>query len=497
MRNQLFSKPRNWGGISLLAGLGIFLCFVALIPFPSLRGPNVIQFIIFFLLAGGFYIFTVLRLDHDRIPLTAIWLMALLFRFALLANTPTLSDDVYRYLWDGHLFTNGVNPFAFPVNSHLLDPYDTALRGLVNHNWMASPYLPSAQLYFALVERIFPQSILAYQIAGGMLDLLTGVLVMDILRMLGLPRRRVLIYLWNPLIVLEFTHGAHIDALMIFLVMASFWFIVRAKPGSKNERVHLIGSVTSLATATLTKALPALLLLPLFLRRWGWLRVLSYLALLIVVSALFALGAGWGLSGPLDGTGLFGALRIYARYWNYNSGIYHWLEVLMTGYQTPGAVPVDMVSEAPIWFARWSTTALIGFTSLVTGVWAWRRDDPQKSDQKTRNLFLLRLAVLPISTYLLFTTTLHPWYLTLILPFLPFLLPGKDEVTSVGRFIWPWIYFSCVVVLSYLTYLDPQNYQEFYLVRQVEYIPLYLLLVWAAWPYIYKDFNRLSRKGTG
>jgi hypothetical protein len=223
MRNQLFSKPRNWGGISLLAGLGIFLCFVALIPFPSLRGPNVIQFIIFFLLAGSFYIFAVLRLDHDRIPLTAIWLMALLFRIALLANTPTLSDDIYRYLWDGHLFTNGVNPFAFHVNSPLLDPYDTALRGLVNHNWMASPYVPTAQLYFALVERISPQSILAYQIAGGLLDLLTGVLVMDILRMLGLPRRRVLIYLWNPLIVLEFAHGAHIDALMIFLVMAAFW----------------------------------------------------------------------------------------------------------------------------------------------------------------------------------------------------------------------------------------------------------------------------------
>ena len=48
--------------------------------------------------------------------------------------------------------------------------------------------------------------------------------------------------------------------------------------------------------------------------------------LIVAVCLPFALGAGWGLTGPLDGEGLFGALRVYAaasEHWNYNGGLYH------------------------------------------------------------------------------------------------------------------------------------------------------------------------------
>jgi hypothetical protein len=485
----------NIGGVSFLAGVIMLACFVALTRLPSLRGPYVTTFLVLFALAALAYTLTVIRLENDRLPLGLIWVFAITFRLILLTNPPTLSDDVFRYIWDGHLFNQGINPYAYPVNSPLLDLYTTQLRESVNHNWMASPYLPSSQVYFAIVNWLRPQSPLGFQAAAFLLDLSAGWLVMDILRMLGLPKRLVLIYLWNPLVIVEFAHGAHIEAWMIAMIMATFWLMVRAKPLHPKQKWLLNSSVITQAAATLTKGLP-LLLTPLFLRRWEWKRIALYGGILLGISWMFAAGAGWGLTGPLDGRGLFGALRIFMSYWNFNSGIYHWLEVLTSGYQTPGAVPIEVVGESPIFLARTITSIAILLASLATAIWAWRLDDPKTNDHERRSLYLMRLAVIPLGAYLLFTHTVHPWYVTIMIPFLPFLMPKEGETKFTGRFVWPWIYFSCAVAFSYLTYIDPEDFREFYAVRRLEYLPFYLLLVWAAWPFFSRGVTWILDRGT-
>ncbi|MBG7609688.1 MAG: hypothetical protein IZT55_02355, partial [Anaerolineae bacterium] len=261
---------------------------------------------------------------------------------------PTLSDDVYRYIWDGHLISNGINPYAFPVISPLLDSLSISVRSLVNHNWMASPYLPTAQLVFATLVKIIPQNITIFQIAAVGFDLLTGWIVLDILRILRLSRRNVLVYLWNPLVIIEFSHSAHVDAMMICFMMVAFWLLIKDSPLSQK---YLIGSVLALAAATLTKFLP-ILVLPLFWRRWDWKMKVFFFVILIVALGLFVPTAGLGITGPSDGVGIFGALRIYLQDWNYNGSIYHWLEVWISGYSTPGAVPVDLVGKNPIIIAK-------------------------------------------------------------------------------------------------------------------------------------------------
>lgn len=478
MTSFRLTKFTEWGGISFLAGVSMAVCFATFIPLPSLRGPEVVTFLTYFLLASIAYFLSVIRLERDYLPLILIWGLALVFRLTLLFTFPTLSDDVFRYMWDGHLLNHGFNPFALPVNSTLLDTYDIPLRSLVNNNWMASPYLPAAQLLFAILDRIASENVLAFQIAVVMLDLLAGWLVMDILRLLGSPLRRVLIYLWNPLVVLEFAHGAHIDALMIFLTMATFWLLIKASSGSPAENRYKSYSVLTLAAATLTKVLPVLLV-PLVIRRWGWQRLSLYIAILLLIAALFTIGAGWGLTGPLDGTGLFGAIRIYTSYWNYNSSIYHWLEVQLTGFHTPGAVPHESVEPGRILLARLITIGFLGLAVIATGLWAWYIDDPHTRDQKPRDLALLRLAIIPIGAYLLLTPAVHPWYVIMILPWLPFLISKQGESKIVERFIWPWLYLSIAVAFSYLTYIDSQNLREFTWVRNVEYLPFFGLLTWA------------------
>jgi alpha-1,6-mannosyltransferase len=188
----------------------------------------------------------------------------------------------------------------------------------------------------------------------------------------------------------------------------------------------------------------------------------------------FALGAGWGLTVPLSNTGLFGAIGIYASFWNYNGGLYHWLEVLLARWLELGGASVEVVGWAPTWIAKLIVATILCLVLLAVA-WRSRRlgDDA---------VALLRLALIPLAAYLLLTTTVHPWYVTLIVPLLPFLQSRPGEATRIGRFLVPGLYFSAVVVLSYLTYLDPAHLREYELVRFVEYAPLYVLLLWAAWP---------------
>jgi hypothetical protein len=447
--------------------LGIEACFAGMVGLGNLRQQTV-AFLCLCGLAFLFYGIAVwgsLHWAERRRTLILIWGLALVFRVTVLFTTPpTLSDDVYRYIWDGRLANHGISPYALPVDSPLLNNLDSPLRALVNNNWMASPYLPTAQGLFAIVYRLLPDSSLAFQIAAMLLDLLTGLFVFDLLRRLGLPGTRVLIYLWNPLVVIEFAHGAHIDSLMLCLMMAALWALIVAR--------SRIFSAILLAAATLTKGLPVLLL-PVMAGRWGWRHVLSYAALIGLVLALFSLGPGWGLAGPLDGTGLFGALRIYGTYWNYNGGVYHWLEVALSGYPTPGPVPIEVVGLAPIRAAKLIVAGALGLV-LVAVWWRCRRCDD--------DLALLRLAAAPLAAYLLLATTVHPWYVTLIIPFLPFLTPREGEEARISRFLLPALYFSAAVGLSYTRYMDPATLREYDAVRLVEYLPVYLMLVWAAWP---------------
>jgi hypothetical protein len=477
---RLFSPD----SVSLFAGVAMATCFAAIVSLPVLRGPRLTSFLGYFLLASAAYVIAVIRLDRAPLSLQSIWAFAIIFRLILLLTSPpTLSDDVYRYIWDGRLVNAGVSPYAHTVDSPLLDRFDAPQRALVNNAWMASPYLPAAQTLFATVYRLAPDNPFAFQVVAVLLDLLTGWLVTNLLSRLGLPKARALIYLWNPLVVIEFAHGAHVDALMLLLMMAALWALVaERRPPTTDHRLPVTAllSPLALAAATLTKGVPGLLL-PVMAWRWGWRRTLVFVGLVVVVLIPFALGAGWGLTGPRDdstelaevGAGLFGALRFYAARWNYNGGLYHWLEVGLSGYRTPGAVPPEVVGQAPIRAAKLTMAVVLGCVLIAVGWQSWRCDD---------DLTLLRLAMVPLAAYLLLTTTVHPWYVTLVIPLLPFLLPKNGKATRSGRFLWPWIYFSAAVTLSYLTYLDPANLREYDRVRLVEYVPLCLLLVWSAWP---------------
>ncbi len=425
----------------------------------TLRGPVTPQTLVCY--AAAFAAFLGLLVWAEKrgpVSMPLVWMAAVAFRVVLLATTPTLSDDVYRYLWDGHVAVHGLSPYRDAVAAPALDFLDTPLRARVNHPEMASPYLPAAQVLFAAVTVLSPHPV-AFQAAMVLLDLATALLLAGLLAWAALPRRRLLLYLWHPLVIVESAHGAHVDAWMVFLTMLAVWLALAPGRFSHGRRSWLAPAV--LAAATMTKPLP-LLLVPVFLPRWRW----RGLAVLVGAMILFLLPAGlaggWGLAGPLDGRGLFGALQVYGRYWTFNSGVYDGLVRLLSALDFP----------APDLWARGLTAASL--LAVLIAVW-------RKSRVRTAPQPFLRLLAVPFMAWVLLTPTLHPWYLVILLAFLPFVAPPGAGSAWLWLDVAPWLYLSAAIVLSYLSYLDPAHFRELDWVRAVEWWPTYGLLLVGCW----------------
>jgi hypothetical protein len=437
---RLFDKKM---ALALLAGIGVALCTLAMSTLEHFTIQG-IRYLGLFLVAFVFYLIAVICL-YNRSESNLRSHLILIFW----GSEPTLSTDVWRYLWDGRLMAVGVNPYAEPVNSTALDRYDTPLRARVDHDWMASPYPPAAQLVFAGTYSLAPESPTAMQLVFTGFDLAIGVVLVLFLQRLKIPSGRVVLYLWNPLIIVEFAHGAHVDSLMTLLVVLALYLFYT------NRQT---GSAISLALATLTKFIPVLLV-PVFLRRWSGRGMLLYLTI-ISLGLLPFLGAGLGLVGELDGRGIFGAVRIYNANWRTNDGLFYWL-----------ARALGPLSQDPVALARVTILILLGLMGLwvfnVTGRKALESDPVHSIHQ----------SALLVSAYILLSPVVFPWYLTLLLALLPLIQLQKKWpaiLFSIG-----WLYFSAAVNLSYLFYLDPASPRELEWVRSVEYIPLWLALLGA------------------
>jgi len=149
-----------------------------------------VQTIAFYLLAFAAYLAALVWLEHGGNWSAAwAWGTGIGARFILLWTTPSLSDDVYRYIWDGHVAVNGHSPYAYAVNDHILDFLSIPERGLVNNAWMASPYLPTAQLLFFLTALIGRNPILLQGIMV-LIDLGAALVIAKLLKFTGFPARR-------------------------------------------------------------------------------------------------------------------------------------------------------------------------------------------------------------------------------------------------------------------------------------------------------------------
>ncbi len=186
-----------------------------------------------FLFAAYYVFYKSFSATHFRFLLFA----GIFFRVLLLFSVPNLSDDVYRFIWDGRLMMNGVNPYAhLPteiMRSASLTGITQELFQQLNSPSYYTIYPPVLQSIFWLTAKAFPDNIFGTIICMKAIILLAEVgtvLVLPlVLSHLQLPKHLSLLYTLNPLIIAELTGNVHFDAVMIFFFIAAFLLLLHKK----------------------------------------------------------------------------------------------------------------------------------------------------------------------------------------------------------------------------------------------------------------------------
>lgn len=239
-----------------------------------------------------------------RAPWWAIVFVAVLIRALFIGSPPLLSDDLFRYLWEGELLTTGGNPFLSSAAE--LVGFDDPLRVRVNHPEVRSAYPPIALLWFRWLWAM-GGTVWTTQAWTAAVDVSVVGALLRFTR--GGTTWPAMLYALHPLAVLESASSAHMDLPAIALLA---WALVAAPRAS-------------VLLATLgagVKLLPALVL-PALLWSAGWRRLWPGLILgtaLIVLAALPVLPAGWAL---LDG------ITNYATHWSFNGLVFEPLTLLV------------------------------------------------------------------------------------------------------------------------------------------------------------------------
>ena len=432
----------------------------------TLRAGVVTETMVWYGLAFAGFLGAVWVNERTAIPLVWIWGAAIVFRLVLFTTSPTLSDDVFRYIWEGNLLSSGVSPYQAPINAAELDAYDIPIRELVNNPTFASPYLPVTHGVFALTAGLLPQVALSFQVVLTMLELAAAWGIMALLRVVNLPQKRILLWLWNPLVIVEIAHAAHLDAIMVAFTVAAL--VATFHPRFDTAEGRGLASPILLGLATLTRPIPVLLT-PVLFWRWTWTQRFAYGATLIIGVAPFVAWSGFGFSeGP--GRGVFGSGQEYTESFRFNSAIYQSFE------QWVGSQGLD---DRGLNEPRLLTMLVIFGTIILAMAWvwfeAWRRTNDARLRADSGAIQLLRLCAAPLVIYTLLTPVFHPWYLLLLVAMLIFHTPANSESSLRWIALAPWAWLSATLILSYITYEDPAMFFERAWVRRVEWWPTLLM----------------------
>ena len=337
--------------------------------------------------------------------------LAIAWRAALVLAPPLLSDDIYRYVWEGRIQLHGGNPYVWE------DRPDgvrwTALRDdvweRVTHKFYSALYPPAWQIAARAVVAV-RDSVTAMKAFLVACEVGALALLAWMLKRRELPPSRMLVMAWSPLALVEIAGSGHNDAFgLLWMVVA-----LAALESGRGVLAAVAGAIAFDA-----KILPGFVAAA-WARRFRW----WHIALAAVVAvALFVPYAS-------AGSGLWHSAIRYARYWRFNETLFAALRLVFD---------VDAAVTA--------STVILVVTALVV---AWRRTETATA------------GLLVVAASLLLAANVLPWYALWLLPFLVLV----DAPAA--------LLFTGTVTLAYLVYPDWRTSGEWYLpwsVRALEYAP--------------------------
>ena len=334
----------------------------------------------------------VLSRSSGKLP-SVILVAALLFRMVAALGGPAMSDDIYRYVWDGRVQAAGHHPYLHPPEAEELAPLRDADWEKINHRSIGTIYPPLSQLFFRGLAAA-GAGVRGFRIAFGLLDFGVVLALLLLLRRTGRPPGRVVWYAWNPLAVMESSGSGHVEPLGVLLVvLAAVWLC--SDPRAPGR------AAAALAAGIHVKLFPVVLL-P------GYLRRMNLPAILVLAAVLVGLALPFVIAGPATGEGLYR----YAERWERNGLIFFALregaEALDTGNRLKPLA--DGLGLPGLYRWLWPRELAKVAVVLLAGGWilwlAYRR----RLEPVGETMWVL-------GGLTLLLPTVHPWYLLWMLPF--------------------------------------------------------------------------------
>lgn len=353
------------------------------------------------LIAGGLLVWLWRRNDCR---MTGVVLFAVGFRLVLLFLPPSLSDDSYRYVWDGLVQVQGVNPYQCqPEDPILADLHDEPVYDLLNSQSYYTVYPPASQLIFAFGALFYDGGWMSSYYAIKLILVLSEILAVLLLARMVEPRW-LMLYAWNPLVLLETAGQAHTESLLLLLLVV----VVYAARAGWGGRASVV-----LAVAGWVKLYP-FVLFPFLWRRFGWRAVWP--------GAMVAIGLATPYAATFVPGNVWASLDLYARLFEFNAGLYYGIKEVFLFFT--GADWSKQIGPA----LRLAFLVGLPVVYVLDGRFKWP---------------LARAFLVTIGLYLLLATTVHPWYLLSLL-----LL-----ATLLGKAAWHWYWLGLFSIGTYLLYV--------------------------------------------
>lgn len=400
---------------------------------------NFIGHFLMFVMAFVAYWMLYLAFQKGQLSLLLGLVLAMGLRLLLLFSVPELSDDFYRFIFDGQLLKSGINPYRLlpeEAFQQLQVPriayWNDLLEGM-NSLGYYSVYPPLHQLFFvlsALAGESLIGNILILRLVILAFEALNLWLIYKILKNWNLPISRLWLYAFNPLVILELTGNLHFEALVITGILGMLYGLSKAKVAQ---------STFAWAWAVGVKLTP-LMLGPLMLKAWGRYRFLPFLAYATGLIGLFLL--------PLLVTGNFSnfwqSFRLYQSNFEFNASVWYlvrWISRFFMDYN-------PLVYVGPFL----SGLALLAILSIS---FFYKTQNPKNVASAIVWIYLV---------YLLLQTVVHPWYL----------LPAFAVGVLVGNRVF--LIWTGLAFLSYSAYsVNPVS--ENWMLVLLEYVVLTVVVI--------------------
>ena len=428
----------------------VFLCMLFYIVFAyDLDRSDFIKLITLF--GALFFIsYKIIQINQDR-----FWLLAgigIIFRLLFIAVLPNLSQDFYRFIWDGRLITQGISPYLFTPENYIEDTSNSFVT-IVNqaqelYNGMGSlnrshfsNYPAINQLCFAIASVFAGKSILGSVVVVRIILILADIGILCIgkklLVKLHLNPNQIFWYFLNPFIVIELTGNLHFEGVMLFFLIASLYLL--------HQKKWFI-SAGLLGISVSVKLIP-LLFLPLYYRWFstdlnkGFFKLAGfYFIVLGTVIFTFTPFLSAQFISNFSKT-----IFLWFQNFEFNASIYYIIRWM--GFKIVG----------------WNMIAIIGkilplFVILFILLFTFLRKNKSTQQLITSMLF-------GVSIYFLFSTTIHPWYIAT-----PLLL------SVFTKYKFP-IIWSLAVILSYNAFGVDGFSENLYLVA-LEYLTVIGFFIW-------------------